>query len=113
MLWDHSMKGGVMENLFDPTRITPVDHVPEFFYHGPRHMELLSGDIVRIWLCRDQPIGARGMKPMSIPVATLVTPLACYVWNTVAYTEWAFDRGLLLTPAQGPTELRPRRALMM
>jgi hypothetical protein len=99
--------------LFRPERIIDLANIPEYFCHGPRNIELLPCDMVRMILCRDEPVQACGIIPLSVPVLALTLPAACMVWNFSASAQWAHARGLLLRPPIGPTELRPPRELMM
>lgn len=102
-----------MGMLFDPTRIQPSEHqVPEIYCHGPRKMELLPGGCVRLWLCEDLPTKNHDGSAISIPVAKLLMPTDCYVWNVFACMEWAFDNGVLRRPPMGPAPLRPSRNVM-
>lgn len=105
--------GADMGILFNPERIITGGDVPTFYCHGTRHIEFLEGGIVRIWLCEDQPVAMSGLAPMSKPVAIMLAPIACYVWNILAHAEYAFDRGILQTKPHGPVELRPTRKLLM
>lgn len=101
-----------MGTVFDPKRVVPSD-VPALFVHGTRRIDVLDGDILQLWLCLDQPTLHDGVSPMSVPVQRLHIPMRSYVWNVMACMEWAFNRGILLTPGVGPTELRPKRRMLM
>lgn len=101
-----------MKVLFDPRTMIARPDVPTFYCHGTRHVEFLDDNMVRIWLCEDQPVAQCGLAPMSKPVATLLAPLPCYVWNILAHAEYAFDKGILRTKPRGPFDLRPPRVLM-
>jgi hypothetical protein len=102
-----------MSELFDPRRMIPRESVPEFYVNGPRHLEILPNDVVRVWLCQDQPVGILGLAPMSIPVLRILMPIDCYVWNVSAHMEWGFDRGIMQRKPCGPAPLRPSRCVMM
>lgn len=98
--------------LFDPGSILQRSDVPTLYCHGTRRVDVVEGNLVRVWLCEDQPVSVPGLAPMSKPVAIVLVPLACYVWDILAHTEWAFDKGILRTKPRGPAELRPSRVLM-
>src|SRR4051794_26302408 len=85
----------IMGTLFDANRILRGADVPTFYSHGTRHVEFLDGDLVRVWLCEDQPTVVSGLAPMSRPVAVVLLPVACYVWSILAHAEDSFDRGIL------------------
>lgn len=100
-----------MGGLFDADRIVNREGIPEFFVHGPRFIEHMPGDTVRMTFCRDQQPFTR---QLSVPVVILNLPLGCMIWNASATHQWVFDRGLLRKTAPvGPAALRPRRELMM
>jgi hypothetical protein len=94
-----------MEKIFDPDRISAQDGVPEYFCHGPRMIELMPGDMLRVTLCRDQLRDVDGVPPFSVPVAVLNIPVACFLWNVNAMTTWAFRRSLLKMRPVGPVSL--------
>lgn len=100
-----------MGTLFDPRRIIPRSDVPTLYCHGTRHIEFIDG-MARIYLCEDQPVAENGLATMSKPVAIMLTPLPCYVWNILAHAEYAFDKGILCIQPRGPYELRPPRILL-
>lgn len=103
-----------MGMLFDPRRIIPRPDVRTVYCHGPRQVDLLDGgNTVSLLLCEDQPVGLHGLAPMSMPVVRLLVPVRCHVWNCSANAQWVFDHGLAMTPAAGPTELRPKRDRMV
>lgn len=101
-----------MSAIFDPNRIISRLDVPTYFCHGTRHVEFLEGGLVRNWLCEDIP-SKSGLAPMSRPVAVVIVPMACYVWNILAQAEHAFDHGIMRTRPNGPCKLRPERRLLM
>lgn len=101
-----------MGELFNPAWIISRDDVPTFYCHGTRGIEFLDGGLARIWICEDQPVAAHGVAPMSKPLAIAIVPVACFVWNLLAQSQYAFDRGILATAPRGPVALRPSRLLM-
>jgi hypothetical protein len=99
-------------DLFRPERILKVFGIPEYFVHGVRHMELLPGDMIRMVICRDEPVIVTGLPPHSVPVLALNIPTPCALWNSQAIYQWSFDRGLTCKTPLGPSELRPKVKLM-
>lgn len=99
--------------LFRPERIVDVAQMPEFFCHGPRKMELLPCDMVRMTCCRDEPTQISGLAPMSIPVLAITLPVPAMLWNFQAIAQWAHQHNLLRLRPIGPVRLRPERTLMM
>lgn len=98
--------------LFDQALIVRRE-CPEIFVHGTRYIELLDGNLVRMWLCEDEPEDHTGRRKLSVPIVKILTPLDHYAWNVRAHIEWAFDRGLLGRPGRGPIQLRPKHAVLM
>lgn len=97
--------------LFNAQRMIRSADVPTFHCHGTRHVEFLDGGFVRSWLGIDLP-AIPGQEPRSVPVVAIIVPVACYIWNLLAQTEYAFDRGAFLKKPSGPGALRPSRVLM-
>lgn len=98
--------------MFDQRRIIARHDVPEIFAHGPRLIEVIDGNIIRITLCVDEPQPVAGMLPLFRPVARVLTPADHYIWNTLAQIEWSTRHGIFCRTPCGPIVLRPRRSGM-